>query len=237
MNLYQMKEIMDSEKLNHYLKVHQLESIFNGALMPYLTLYRVNPGECICSQGDCMNYLYVLVKGKVKVYTTSVEGKNLILSFKTPLEVIGDIEYIQGIDIINTVEAVSEVNVIGIQHKWLKKYAEGQPAFLQFLLRVITQKFYVKSKSLSFNLMHPVEVRLASYLLAVSFDETSAQINGRLNTENLKDTANLIGTSYRHLNRVILKLCRDGLIDRSDGFIQVKDWEGLKVLSSHNIYE
>ncbi|MDP1421926.1 cyclic nucleotide-binding domain-containing protein [Peribacillus simplex] len=232
-----MKEIMDSEKLNHYLEAHQLESIFNGALMSYLSLYQVKPGECICSQGDRMNYLYVLVKGKVKVYTTSDEGKNLILSFKTPLEVIGDIEYIQGIDIINTVEAVSDVYVIGIHHQWLKKYAEGQPAFLQFLLRVITQKFYVKSKSLSFNLMHPVEVRLASYLLSVSFDETSDQITGRLNTESLKDTANFIGTSYRHLNRVILQLCRNGLIDRSEGFIQVKDWEGLKALSSHNIYE
>lgn len=119
----------------------------------------------------------------------------------------------------------------------VKKYAEGQTAFLQFLLRVITQKFYVKSKSLSFNLMHPVEVRLASYLLSVSFDETNAQITGRLNTESLKDTANFIGTSYRHLNRVILQLCRDGLIDRSDGFIQVKDWEGVKALSGHNIYE
>lgn len=237
MNLNQMKEIMDSEKLNHYLKVHQLENIFNGTLMPYLSLYQVESGECICSQGDRVNYLYVLVKGKVKVYTTSVEGRNLILSFKTPLEVIGDIEYIQGIDIINTVEAVSDVYVIGIHHQWLKQYAEGQPAFLQFLLRVITQKFYVKSKSLSFNLMHPVEVRLASYLLSVSFDETNAQITGRLNIESLKDTANFIGTSYRHLNRVILQLCRDGLIDRSDGFIQVKDWDGLKALSSHNIYE
>lgn len=205
--------------------------------MPYLSLYQVESGESICSQGDRVNYLYVLVKGKVKVYTTSAEGKNLILSFKTPLEVIGDIEYIQGIDIINTVEAVSDVYVIGIHHQWLKKYAEGQPAFLQFLLRVITQKFYVKSKSLSFNLMHPVEVRLASYLLSVSFDETNAQITGRLNTDSLKDTANFIGTSYRHLNRVILQLCRDGLIDRSAGFIQVKDWEGLKALSSHNIYE
>lgn len=232
-----MKEIMDTEKLNHYLKVHQLENVFKGALVPHLSLYQVEQGECICSQGDRLNYLYVLVKGKVKVYTTSDEGKNLILSFKTPLEVIGDIEYIQSIDIINTVEAVSGVCVIGIHHQWLKKYAEGHPSFLQFLLRVITQKFYIKSKSLSFNLMHPVEVRLASYLLSVSFDETSAQITGRLNTESLKDTANFIGTSYRHLNRVIQQLCKDGLIDRSNGYIQVKDWEGLKALSSHNIYE
>jgi bacterial/archaeal transporter family-2 protein len=36
-----------------------------------------------------------------------VKGKRLILSFKSPLDVIGDIEYVQCTDIINTVEAVS----------------------------------------------------------------------------------------------------------------------------------
>jgi hypothetical protein len=43
----------------------------------------------------------------------------LILSFKTPLEVIGDLEYVQGIDFINTVEAVCSVIMIGVDHRWL----------------------------------------------------------------------------------------------------------------------
>jgi CRP-like cAMP-binding protein len=71
----------------------------------------------ICSQGEGAQYLYVLVKGKIKIYTSSAEGKTLILSFKTPLEVIGDLEYVQGIDFINTVEAVSSVIMVGVDHR------------------------------------------------------------------------------------------------------------------------
>lgn len=231
-----MKEIQDREQLNRYLHAHQLESIFSVPLIPHLSLYCFEKGELICSQGEPSQYLYVLVKGKIKIYTTSAEGRTLVISFKTPLEVIGDIEYIRGIDIINTVEAVSPVCMIGVHYSWLKKYSSDYSPLLQFLLDIITQKFFIKSKSLSFNLMYPVEVRLASYLLSVSFDESDSLFRGQLSTSSLTDTANIIGTSYRHLNRVIHKFCTEGLIERNKEFILVKDREGLSALASHNSY-
>ncbi|ASS74005.1 Crp/Fnr family transcriptional regulator [Tumebacillus algifaecis] len=232
-----MKASKDREQLLHYLHVHQIESIFNEQVLPHLSLYQFEQGELICSQGEAAQYLYVLVKGKVKIYTTSAEGKTLILSFKTQLEVIGDIEYVRDIDIINTVEAVSPVWMIGVHHRWLKKYGQDDAQFLQFLLRIITQKFFIKSNSLSFNLLHPVEVRLASYLLSVSFDESDSHFKGQISTVSLKDAAHLIGTSYRHLNRVIRQFCLAGLIERNKGFILVQDREGLRALASQNIYE
>ncbi|SDC26953.1 cAMP-binding domain of CRP or a regulatory subunit of cAMP-dependent protein kinases [Paenibacillus sp. UNCCL117] len=232
-----MKEIKDREQLHHYLRVHQLESVFHKSLLPYLTLYSFDPGELICSQGDPAQYLYVLVKGKIKIFTTSTEGRALILSFITPLEMIGDIEYIRGYDIINTVEAVTPVHMIGVHYRWLKKYGSDHAPMLQFMLNIITQKFYVKSNSLSFNLLHPVEVRLAGYLLAVSFDESDSQFKGQIRTTSLKDVANLIGTSYRHLNRVIAQLCAEGLLERTSSLILIKNKEALLRLAGHNICE
>ncbi|MEH7072899.1 Crp/Fnr family transcriptional regulator [Neobacillus drentensis] len=228
-----MKELKELEQLLAYLQTHQLEQIFHEPFLPHLTLYSFEQGEFICSQGDASEFLYVLVKGKVKIYTSSPEGKTLILSFKKPLEVIGDIEYVRSIDIINTVEAVSPVWMIGIHHRWLKKYGSDHAPFLQFLLDIITRKFHLKNNSMTFNIMYPVEVRLASYLLSVSFDEADSL----LKNISIKDAANLIGTSYRHLNRVITQFCAEGLIERSRGSILVKDKKGLLELAGNNIYE
>jgi len=231
-----MKKMKDQEQIDQYLQAYQIKSIFNEPLLPYLELYSFEQGELICSQGDPSQYLYVLVKGKIKISTTSPEGKTLILSFKTPLEVIGDVEYVRGIDFINTVEAVSSVMMIGIHYRWLKNYGKDHSPLLQFLLDIITKKFTIKSTSLSFNLMYPVEVRLASYLLSVSFDESDSLCNVQLSI-SIKDAANLIGTSYRHLNRVIAQFCKEGLVERNNGFILVKDREGLSAIAGHNIYE
>ncbi|CAH1191596.1 Regulatory protein YeiL [Paenibacillus auburnensis] len=232
-----MKEIKDRQQIDSYMKDQQLDAIFTGPLGEHLSLYSFDQGEYICSKGDPSGTLYILVKGKLKIYTTTAEGKTLIISFKTPLELIGDVEYIQGTEMINTVEAVSPVHMLGISYVWLQKHGKNNPALLQFLLEIITLKFYRKSDFLSLNLMHPVEVRLASYLLSISYDESDPSFTGQLKTINLVDTANFIGTSYRHLNRVLQKFCRDGLTERSKGLILVKDRKGLSAVAHRNIYE
>jgi CRP-like cAMP-binding protein len=232
-----MMEMYDDDLLKQYLQTYQLESIFNDEIMPYLSLNHFEKGEFIFSQGEPAQYLYVLVKGKIKIYTTSAEGKTLILSFKTPLEVVGDIEYVQEINTINTVEAVSTVHMIGIRYAILKRFVKDYSPFLNFILKNITEKFYLKTISMSLNIMSSVEVRLASYLLSVTSDENEQSLIGQLSTTSLTDTANLIGTSYRHLNRVIHQFCADGLVERSKGLILIKDRARLKDLAGGNIYE
>ena len=131
----------ESKQLLEYITTYKLESVFKGKLLPHLSLYDVEAGERLCSQGDASHCLYILVKGKVKVYTISPEGKTLVLSFKQPLEVIGDIEYVQDVDIMNTVEAVSALVVIGIPYKRLKQHASDDPQLLTFLLEMLTKSF------------------------------------------------------------------------------------------------
>ncbi|GED31268.1 Crp/Fnr family transcriptional regulator [Brevibacillus centrosporus] len=191
-----MREWQDHELVEQYLRAHNIDTVWNEQIKPHISLYDFEVGELICSQGESAAMLYVLVRGKVKVYTTSVEGKTLILSFKT-----------------------------------------FDPALLQFLLEHITMKFYAKSHSLSFNLLYPVEVRMASYLLSVSFDEADKRLEKKLSTADLMDAASLLGTSYRHFNRVLQQFCASGLVERKKGFLLVKDPEGLREIAGQNIYE
>ncbi|KAF6656911.1 Crp/Fnr family transcriptional regulator [Paenibacillus polymyxa] len=232
-----MREIQDQEQLKYFLHLHQLESILYEPLHPYLSLHRLEQGEKLCSQGDAIEHLYILVQGKVKIFTSSTEGKTLILCFKTPIEVIGDVEYIRNSHVINTVEAVSPIYVIGVHRQWMNKYGRDYAPLLQFLLDIVTRKFCLDSDFSNFNLMYPVEVRLASYLLSVSFDESNSAFHEELRASSLVDVANLIGTSYRHLNRVIRKMIEEGLVERAKGYIVIKDRKGLSELAGHNIYE
>jgi len=232
-----MKKIENMERITNYLKEYKIESIFPETVYPFLWLDCFEEGEVICSQGQLGENLYILVEGKIKIYTTSAEGRTLILSFRNPPEVVGDIEYIREIDIINTVEAVSPVSMISVPYAILKKYANDYAPLLNFLLDIITKKFQLKNNSLTFNLFYPVEVRLASYLLAVSSQEAEDLAGEKTSKVYIKDAANLIGTSYRHINRIIQKFLADGLIKRQKGSILVKDREGLKLIARDNIYE
>ncbi|WP_314588086.1 cyclic nucleotide-binding domain-containing protein [Paenibacillus terrigena] len=230
-----MKEIMDRGKIDQYLIQFGLEEVFPEPLRQHLALYRFEPEEALCLQGEEPQFLFLLVQGKVKVYTTSMEGRTLLISFTNPLGVIGEIECLRGKENLNTVTAVSPVETIGVSKRWVAQNAL-EASFLRFLLDMVAEKFYMKSISLSSNLLYPVEVRLASYLLSVSYDD-EVEANPRVGMSNMKDTANLIGTSYRHLNRVLQSFCSAGLLERRRGKLVVIDRKGLTAVAGQNIYE
>ncbi|MHA7964679.1 Crp/Fnr family transcriptional regulator [Paenibacillus sp. CAU 1782] len=229
-----MKKLEETERITQYLAEFGLNAVLPGGLKERLVLYRFEPEENLCLQGEEAQYIHFIVQGKVKVFTNSAEGKTLLVNFTVPLDVIGEIECLSGKVNLNTVTAVSRVESLALHKRWLNQSDDA--SFLRFILHLVTQKFYSKSVSLSKNLLHPVEVRLASYLLSLS-DEDAAGADGNISMTNVKDAANLIGTSYRHLNRVLQQFCQAGLVERSKKVLIVKDRKRLTDVAGVNIYE
>ena len=214
-----------------FLRQHKLANLFPEKVQQLMQLESLASGERLLSQGDDSQELFLLVEGKLKISMLSPEGKRLILAFKSPFDLVGDIEYVQQCPLINTVEAVTETRVIRISYKVLRKEMGGNAAWLQFLLETVTRKFEMKSYAMNFNLLYPVDVRLASYLLSMT------PVQPKLDATSLVDMADLIGTSYRHLNRVLLQFQKAGWITKKRGKITILDRASLLAQAGQNIYE
>ncbi|WP_298829155.1 Crp/Fnr family transcriptional regulator [uncultured Planococcus sp.] len=214
-----------------YLSQYGLADLFPERVQHAMQMESLAGGDRLLSQGDDSGTLYLLVKGKLKVSMLSPEGKRLILAFKNPFDLVGDIEFIQQCPLINTVEAVTTTRVIRIPYEILQKEMADNPVWLQFLLETVTQKFKMKSHAMNFNLLYPVDVRLASYLLSMTPTEP------KLDSTSLVDMADLIGTSYRHLNRVLKQFEQAGWITKKRGKITILDRSSLLAQAGQNIYE
>ncbi|HWK24138.1 MAG TPA: Crp/Fnr family transcriptional regulator [Ureibacillus sp.] len=217
--------------MQNYLADFSLNDVLNDELLEALTINQYSKGDHIIQQGDHPQYLYFLVEGKIKTYKTSDDGKRLILSFREKFDILGDIEFVQQAPYINTVEAMTDVKILTIPIQIAQKFGMSHLPFVQFLLERITEKLYVNSNALTFNLMYPVEVRLCSYLLSVSLDGRT------ISSRELKDAADLIGTSKRHMNRVLVDLCNRQTLAREEQSIVIRDREKLIELAKYNIYE
>lgn len=221
------------EQIDHYMKRYGLDEVLPSAIRPQLKLVRYTPGEAICTQGAKAEQLHFLVSGKIRVSHTSAAGKRLVLSFKYPLDLIGDIEYVRRTPFLNTVEAVTPVEMIVVCFDELARHAKEDVTWLHYLLEGITKKFERKSQSMSFNLFYPVDVRLASYLLSMTPEETTLGST----VDELTDIADLIGTSYRHVNRTLKRFVEQGLIERNRRSIAIIDRVGLIAVAGESIYE
>lgn len=220
-----------------YMHQYELNRLFPGAFKKQMKAYPFSKGDDLFTTGERLDELYFLVEGKIKIYTLTPEGKSLINRFKRPLAVIGDVEYVKGSPVINSVEAVTDGVMLAIPFADLKELEAGHPQVIRFLLETVAHKFYSESQATSMHMLYPVEVRLASYLLSISSDGEGTLFHQEMRTSSLTELAEWIGTSYRHLNRVLKKMASEGTIERSNGVIQIKKLENLRTLANGNIYE
>lgn len=214
-----------------YIEQFQLNEVMHEPLLQNLTLSKYERGNIIIQQGEQPQYVYFLVEGRVKVFASSAEGKKLILAFNGPFSVIGDIEFVQQAPYLNTVEAMNDVTMLKLPLAIIHQYGMQHLPFMTFILETLTRKFYINANASRFNLMYGVEVRLASYLLSMTTEGEAVSIH------HLRDAADLIGTSYRHLNRIIEQLSDAGYIVRKNRSINILDRARLYELAKHNIYE
>ncbi|WP_142312305.1 Crp/Fnr family transcriptional regulator [Bacillus wiedmannii] len=226
-----------SDLIIHYLKTNKMLEIFSEIDTAYFQVNHFEKGELICNIDDAMDRLYFVVKGKVKVYTITPEGKKLILRFINPLAVVGDIELIQDSKAHHVVEACSDVIVISISHAVIRSKLLHDPIFMNFLLENIANTLKISTRFTALNLLYPVELRVASYLLSISTDSNGTMYKKDLDATSISSIADFIGVSYRHVIRVLQKFYKEKLIEKRNGVIVIKDFFKMKEVAKDNIYE
>jgi CRP/FNR family putative post-exponential-phase nitrogen-starvation transcriptional regulator len=232
-----MKRINDKNLLESYIRQFSLDSLFQKDMRPYMTLMSYERGECICYTGDELEYFYFNVKGKLKVYTLMENGKSLLLRFNKPLSILGDVEFMSGYSIKCNVDSLNESHLIGIKVEDIRKHANNDPVFLSYVIRSLGYKLYTISNSTSINLLYSLEKRFASYILSISSEDSSSKGISEIRTTSMTEMATLLGTSYRHLNRVIRELADKGIVSKSNGNITILDYNSLRELAGGLLYE
>lgn len=232
-----MKLLDNREKLLSYINKFNIEDFFEIDMIDHMELHVFSSGEQLFKSSEKIHYFYFMVDGKAKVNTLLKNGKSLLLRFYRPLQVLGDVEFLNYDHTHCNVEALSDVTCIGIPLDHLRSVASKDVKFLQFLCRSLSYKLANSSYWNSVNLLYPLENRLASYILAISDhdDDYTIPLN-EIETHKLTDMAELLGTSYRHLNRTLNNLCQRGMIKKDRNSIIITDRPSLEELAG-DLYE
>ncbi|CAM4225798.1 Crp/Fnr family transcriptional regulator [Lederbergia lenta] len=227
-----MKYILDSKLLALKLHEFNMEKIFDQAKQLPFTLQKYEPDEIILFEGMEAKSLLFLVEGKVKI-TSSVEtGKSLLLRFVQPFSIIGDVELIRDVPVQSQVKAVDPCLLIGLHFNYIKHHEMDNAKFLHTLLEHVSYKLQTCTTASRVNLLASVENKFASYLMSTLSPDSENNFGIEIRTSNMKEIADLLGTTYRHLNRVIHSLSQKNIIERDNSFIRILNWTKLEELSN-----
>lgn len=231
-----MRRIKDIESLKGAVSRNGLDLIFHPHVIESMELRVYADKEIVCTIGDKLDGLFVLVTGRLKIYTLLPNGKTRLLRFAKPPALIGDVEWMAEYPVRNIVEAVGECRLIAVNRELLLEKEMNNPSFLRFMIQNLSQKLFTLGNASAMNQLYPVENRFASYLLSLLPEENGVDHSEEIRTSTLVETAEMLGTSYRHLNRVINRLVGDGVLERKRGRLILLDEQRLRELANNNLY-
>ncbi|WP_346935938.1 helix-turn-helix domain-containing protein [Clostridium sp.] len=225
-----MKRVFDNNLLDHYIKKHNIESIFDYEILKYAQLHFYEEEEYIFESGEILEYYYLLVDGKIKIYYPFENGKSMLLKFYKDFNTIGDLELLKDIPILCNIDAVENTYLIAIPADILREKYFNNIKLLHHLVNSLSEKLYGTINNSSYNFVYPLINRLASYLVEQLTDENYIILNS-----SYLEIAQFLGTTYRHLNRTFKEMESKSIIKCDDKKIYILDMNKLRALSK-NIY-
>jgi CRP-like cAMP-binding protein len=180
-----------------------------------LTTRTLEAGECLLRQGDPPPGLFLLCSGLGRVYTSSANGREILHAFVGPGEVLGEIEYFAGEPLGCTVEAVRPTEAWFLSSGAVDALLAKEPRLAIALATTMARRYHRDVARSSDRISYPVADNVLRICLARMRDHGDPRI--RLPKQDL---AEYLGTSGRHLNRVLKQLAGRGAIELAPGQIR-----------------
>jgi CRP-like cAMP-binding protein len=189
-------------------------------------------GELLFSEGEPCNGLHIIARGKVRLFKTSVNGREQVLSVNVSGESVAEIPVFDGGPYPASAVALEETEIVFISRRDFQAYCLEHPEVPLKVLTVVgarLRNLVGIIEELSFT---TIRERLISVLLKLAQSEgrkTARGIEFQLPASH-QELANQLGTVRELISRNLMRLQAEGLLDVDARQIVVKDVKGLNAL-------
>ena len=193
--------------------------------------------EELFHKGADSSQLYVVGTGRVKVFTTSEDGDDLMFCIAGPGEVIGEISLLIDLPRTATVVALESTELIVINRRDFRALLKRRPDVAIELLEILARRVARLSEFLEDAHFQNLPVRLARKLADF------ADLHGRERTGDGKpeilielklsqeEWGDLVGTTRESVNKLFRSWVDQGLIALDGGRVVIRERAGIQKLA------
>ena len=192
-------------------------------------------GVVVC-QGEPANALFAIMRGRLKVVSSSPDGRDTVLGIMGQGEVFGEIALLDGGTRSATCTAIEPCELMAIDRAPFQELLEQSPGIAVNLLHVLSARLRRLSQRSEDAAFLDVPSRLARSLLdlATRFGErphgstTGVLIALKLSQQELGD---LVGATRESVNKHLSDWNRQGILEMNHGRMIISDIERVRRLA------
>ena len=189
-------------------------------------------GELLFSEGEPCKGLNIISLGKVRIFKTSVNGREQVLAVEGPGESVAELPVFDGGPYPASAVAVDDTEIAFISRRDFQAYCLEHPEVALKVLAVVgarLRRLVSIIEELSFT---TIRQRLVSMLVRLAQSEGNKTPRGVefLLPSSHQELANQLGTVRELISRNLTRLQAEGLLEVDARKIVVKDLKGLVAL-------
>ncbi|WP_297433163.1 Crp/Fnr family transcriptional regulator [uncultured Cetobacterium sp.] len=200
------------KKIEQYINFFNLDDILIKEVHEKLLIKHYKKGEYILEAHKGTNSIYFIVEGTVEVSCILDNGNQICLNILKPLEIFGDIEYINKEEVLFDVVAKSDVAVILLPFQLAKDYLEDNINFWRFLAIEGNKKLLNTNRAIFYKSTLKAKDIFIKYL---------EDNGGEITFKSLDELSGRLNISYRNLTRIIKFYISKGTIIKDRNFIKI----------------
>lgn len=189
-------------------------------------------GELLFSEGEPCSGLHIIARGKVRIFKTSVNGREQVLAVNAPGESVAELPVFDGGPFPASAMAAEDAEIAFISRRDFHGFCLEHPAVALKVLSVVgarLRRLVGIIEELSFT---TIRERLIATLVKLAQSEGKKTERGIefLLPATHQELANQLGTVRELISRNLMRLQAEGLIEVDARQIVVRDLKGLSAL-------
>ncbi len=171
-------------------------------------------GQIIFQKGDLGDSLWIVLKGQIRISTSSDSGREIILNTILPGEVFGEIAFIDGLERSATATAVAESTLLIIRRADFFPFLIKHPEISIQWLKLLCGKLRDTSDRVEVVGLLPVAISLARFLIRAAEERGENYSEGLLLDwkKSQQEIGNEIGVSRESVNKQLNQWKKQGIL-------------------------
>jgi CRP/FNR family transcriptional regulator len=212
-------------KLEDFPLFCHLDKKYHRELYNNVHIRHFEQGGIVFYEGDCSDYLHVLLDGQVRLYKTSPKNTTIQVHRLNAPSSIGEYASLEQVAFPATCEFISKKGTIGLLHfSKLMEYMKDI-SFALALLKSMTNKVMLLSSLVHKETILSSEAKVADLIL--NDTDTFSRVKNN-------EIASILNITPETLSRILTKFRREGIIVLENHQLTIKNLEALHIIFEKN---
>jgi CRP-like cAMP-binding protein len=192
-------------------------------------------GDVLYREGSRISGFYCIHSGIIKVFKTGLDGKEQIIRFAKPGDIIAYRSVLSNEVACTSAKVIEDCNVCFIPSEILISFVKSNPVFAYELLKLACHELGEANSFITDIAQKSVRERLAEILLVLVNDFGLDDQNYLKISLTREELSNIIGTATESVIRLLSEFKADKLVELNGRRIKILDSRGLEKIS--NVFE